>query len=53
MTLVEKETKGKCEANWLSWAKRVRRVSGGEGRASKTIFKVVVFCYLSQVPPYI
>jgi hypothetical protein len=32
MALVEKETKWKCKANWLSQAKRVRRVSGDEGR---------------------
>jgi hypothetical protein len=32
MALMEKKTKGKCEANRLSRTKRVRRVSGGEGR---------------------
>ena len=32
MALVEKETKGECEANWLSRAEWVRRVSDDEGR---------------------
>jgi hypothetical protein len=32
MALAEKETKGECEANWLSRAEWVRRVSDGEGR---------------------
>jgi hypothetical protein len=32
MAPVEKETEGKGEADWLSWATWVRRVSDVEGR---------------------